>query len=1023
MLRNSPNKPLGQVLQEADLVSALQVETALKEQSKLRHVRLGEILARKGWLKQETADFFAEQWQTLLSQTDKQPLGQYLKQASLLSDREVETILSEQKQTKLRFGEIVVAKGWLKPKTIDFFLNYTKKSDRDRVADNVEEESLPEPVRTLRKRILENRNCDPLQLLKSYRQVLRQKSIPADFSSEQVELIALGLVTRHDGRLTLAEPSYDGLNLAWVEEEIARLQPFNQIRVKLFKLEEKAALPYSVLEEILWWTGEQFYLTQKLCQLLADTGSFIDRGEEAMQVKSIVENYLIANWETQPAAEPLQAMQQQLLNNQHCQPFRLLKLYRNILLQGGNDLGDSEEQSELLNLGLLARQDNRLKISNPIYERVFDRNWVETKLIILHPWSESLSLFNLASKAASPYDVLEAILWWTGEQFPLTQQLCQKIYNLPDYIAPGHEAVRVRQIVEDEIVADWETQSAEVPLQVVQQKLLKNSRFHPERLLKLYRQILQGENIPNVNTAERSELLDMGLVVAQQDSLTVANPIYERVFDLKWVEKQLIALHPLNERLSLVNLGEKADSPYNVLEEVLWWTGEQFPLTQQLCQKIYDSPEFIAVTEEASRVRQIVKQDIIANWQTQPDGEPLRELQQQILYNQHCQPSQLLRLYGKILKQEEIDATGNAELAELIRLGLVVKRGKQVKVANRIYQAVFNRDWIERELEVRSDIPTADEPIVIEEIIPERAKKRSYFPNKFITLLLLALGIAGAGIVGIKFYQYRTARGLFLEGNALLNQGSYPEALATYDRLLKMDSNYYQAWTNRGYALANLKEYEKMLESCSSATIIQPQDVYAWNCQGEALLNLKEPQRALSAFEKAILLDDRDPIFRINKTEALLALQQSDAALVAIEETIQLIKTTQSDRSQIEVARELAIALNSQGKVFLRQQNYQAALNAYEQALAYDPQYFAAQQGRGITLRKLKRYDAAIAQFDQLVRNNRLIGEKKAEAWYYLGITLGDSLKTQEAIVAFNEALKIKPDYQAAKEAKEKLGG
>ena len=52
-------KPLGKVLQQADLISSEQVEIALKEQTLVHGLRFGEILASHGWLKQKTADFFS----------------------------------------------------------------------------------------------------------------------------------------------------------------------------------------------------------------------------------------------------------------------------------------------------------------------------------------------------------------------------------------------------------------------------------------------------------------------------------------------------------------------------------------------------------------------------------------------------------------------------------------------------------------------------------------------------------------------------------------------------------------------------------------------------------------------------------------------------------------------------------------------------------------------------------------------------------------------------------------------------
>ena len=117
------DKPLGKLLQEADLVSASQVKIALQDQERYNDLRIGEILSLRGWIKQETADFFAEQWQKLTTSEQKQPIGQYLKQAALLDDDQINTILWEQEHTDTKFGSLAVYRGWLKQTTMNFFLN------------------------------------------------------------------------------------------------------------------------------------------------------------------------------------------------------------------------------------------------------------------------------------------------------------------------------------------------------------------------------------------------------------------------------------------------------------------------------------------------------------------------------------------------------------------------------------------------------------------------------------------------------------------------------------------------------------------------------------------------------------------------------------------------------------------------------------------------------------------------------------------------------------------------------------
>jgi hypothetical protein len=115
-------KPLGNILQEADLVSAAQIMVALQDQNFYHDLRIGEILALRGWLKQQTADFFVLEWPSLLEYKQHYPLGYYLRAAGLLDEEQIHLLLSEQETIGLKFGALAVLKGWLKPTTLEFFL-------------------------------------------------------------------------------------------------------------------------------------------------------------------------------------------------------------------------------------------------------------------------------------------------------------------------------------------------------------------------------------------------------------------------------------------------------------------------------------------------------------------------------------------------------------------------------------------------------------------------------------------------------------------------------------------------------------------------------------------------------------------------------------------------------------------------------------------------------------------------------------------------------------------------------------
>ena len=84
---------LGETLRDAGLITEAQLQTVLRDKQEYKEQKVGEILALRGWLKQETVDFFAEEWTRCLEQGAKYPIGEYLKQAALLNQENIEYIL------------------------------------------------------------------------------------------------------------------------------------------------------------------------------------------------------------------------------------------------------------------------------------------------------------------------------------------------------------------------------------------------------------------------------------------------------------------------------------------------------------------------------------------------------------------------------------------------------------------------------------------------------------------------------------------------------------------------------------------------------------------------------------------------------------------------------------------------------------------------------------------------------------------------------------------------------------------
>lgn len=117
------NKPIGQILQEAGLINTAQLNVALANKKLYPHLKLGEIVVLHGWLKQETADFFAEEIKQIESNQEI-AIGECFYQAALLTQQDIDKLLLEQRKSGVEFTSVAVNKGLIKQKTMNFFSNY-----------------------------------------------------------------------------------------------------------------------------------------------------------------------------------------------------------------------------------------------------------------------------------------------------------------------------------------------------------------------------------------------------------------------------------------------------------------------------------------------------------------------------------------------------------------------------------------------------------------------------------------------------------------------------------------------------------------------------------------------------------------------------------------------------------------------------------------------------------------------------------------------------------------------------------
>lgn len=183
--------------------------------------------------------------------------------------------------------------------------------------------------------------------------------------------------------------------------------------------------------------------------------------------------------------------------------------------------------------------------------------------------------------------------------------------------------------------------------------------------------------------------------------------------------------------------------------------------------------------------------------------------------------------------------------------------------------------------------------------------------SKGATPLFVFGGIAIIGsLIGFVFFRISTSA--VAQGDRLVKEGHYGEAILHYNRAIRIGSKPATAWTSKGVAYKRLKQYEEALKCHEIALEMNPKNEIAWTNKGDVLFRLERFDEALEAFNKAIDLRPR-----------------------------------------------YAIAWNNKGATLARMGQFAEAKKCHDQAIKIKPRYTAAWLNRGEVLVRLGDRDEA----------------------------------------------------------------
>jgi hypothetical protein len=462
-------------------------------------------------------------------------------------------------------------------------------------------------------------------------------------------------------------------------------------------LAKKAKRAKNVLKEILEWTSGQPYLTQKICDLVVKSKSYIQKGEEANKIKHLVKTRVIDDWKTKDTSRHLDNIQSYLLQD-NLTKFKRLTLYQKILQQGEVETDvysePSQEQIELQLSGLVVKDKENIRVFNRVYKDIFNDDWVRNNLAdIPLLYAEKFSNW-LASQEQDESQLLygqelERVWKWAKEK-NLTQQ--ERDFLLKSQLFDAIIKVRLCSI------NNYESVVKAVFSWTGGQKQLNDLFFE---IAKFYPLPAVGSEAAWVDNLVRSHILDKWQTHVKNHSIT---EFHNQLF-LVYLDK--LKMLTVNDQADIAEvfrewipeLEKKTSCLYsNLIETILLWTKPHPVLVETLCQLICEDENPIPVNHEAEYIYQLVQTYWINQWETQADTQPIREIRDRLLKNPNCEPFRLLIRYRQILRNEVLLKDAHQEDEELLKIKLVNKINGILKVANFTYEAIFNLNWVDQSI-------------------------------------------------------------------------------------------------------------------------------------------------------------------------------------------------------------------------------------------------------------------------------------------------------------------------------------
>jgi tetratricopeptide (TPR) repeat protein len=222
------------------------------------------------------------------------------------------------------------------------------------------------------------------------------------------------------------------------------------------------------------------------------------------------------------------------------------------------------------------------------------------------------------------------------------------------------------------------------------------------------------------------------------------------------------------------------------------------------------------------------------------------------------------------------------------------------------------------------------------------------------------------------------------QGNGLLTNGAYGEAITVFRKVVSKDPSNFEAQSNLAFAYLSSERYSNAVTEYKRALGLQPRSALCWQNMGFAYDKLGKRNNAIEAIHRSIELDPNNIDARMNLAAFHEDAKQYDKAIVEYEAVIQIdgahrgeaysnISRCMLEKGNVAGAKKYlsdALATNPEnadahwqlGNIFWKKENKKEdALNEYKAAVTIEPNSADFYGNYALLLEDMNRKEEAVA--------------------------------------------------------------